>query len=227
VGQAWDRWLEKQAEFYKSFGDTERAQRDSLFELAYLMTRPQLASDVEKKKHDYAATKLGELLPLMESALGAIKACGSQVVPEDGTPALDLSELSRNLEDSAFHIQEALRFLVKPRGRSANALSHCVMFLSDLGSCKVTEKDALALTRLLMKAHGFQEDDLIILSGFSRKSFSIDSISREPKRTGTAHKRVQALISSKFDMVESLLESRRIHKKEPPFNPALYKQKQD
>jgi hypothetical protein len=212
--QALDRWLEAQAEFYRSLGETERAHRDSLFEVAYLMTRPQLGSDAEKRKHQFVATKLKELLPVVESTLGTIKACGSGVLPEDGTPAIHLSDLSGSLEDSAFYIQEALKFLARPYGRSADVLGHCLVLLLQLKEDQVPERNALALTRLLMRAHGFPNDEL-------------DVFSLKTHETGTARKRRRDILGKYFHMIESNLDSRRIHKKEPPFNPALYKQKED
>ena len=116
-------------------------------------------------------------------------------------------------------------FLARPYGRSADVLSHCVVFLSELSQDEVPESDALALARLLMKAHGFPEDELKVLSQKSRKAGM--EIGKKERNTGTTRKRRRKVISNYFKLVESHLESRRIHKKEPPFPPNHYKQRQD
>ena len=50
-GEALHRWLEKKEAHLTSVGNTAGAQRDSLLEELYQMTRPRFFSDAERTKH--------------------------------------------------------------------------------------------------------------------------------------------------------------------------------
>jgi len=213
-GEALRCWLTERAAYYSSFGETERAQRDSLLDEVYRLTRPKLASEDERKKHESAAKKLRELLPMVDSTVKALKVCGSQVFPKDGTPPITMSELLLHLEESAFIIRGSLLYLDRPHMRSADVLSHCLIFISMVMNCGVVEVDALGLARLAMKAHGFSEDELGIFS-------------KDSKQSGTPRKRRKDVINNYFDVVESYLEQYRKHNNIPDFNPAHYRQKKD
>ena|ERR1035437_6432355 len=167
AGEAFLCWLQKKMDSARFIGDVEGAEMDSLLESAYHMTRPQLASESEKKKRDFATLKISELLPVLESAIGALKATDSKLVPKDGTPALTLSALQHHLEEAAFETKNVLLILERQYMREADALNHCIMFLTELSNYKVPAADALALGRVLMKAHGFSDEEL---EDFSKRS---------------------------------------------------------
>jgi len=213
-GEALRCWLTERAAYYSSFGETERAQRDSLLDEVYRLTRPKLASEDERKKHESAARKLRELLPMVDSTVKALKVCGSEVFPKDGTPPITMSELLLHLEESAFIIKGSLLYLDRPHMRSADVLSYSLTFVTMVMNCGVVEADALGLARLAMKAHGFTDDELGVFSDDSRK-------------VGTPRKRRKDVISHYFDVVESYLEQYRKHNNIPEFNPAQYRQKKD
>lgn len=207
-------WAERRAAYYTFLGETEQASAESLLKHVFVMTRPQLTSGVEKKKHEAVARQLKGLLPELVSALGAIKACNSLVVPEDGIPPLDLSQITVHLEEAAPLIRGALLHLDRPYRRSGDVLSHCWLFIGELENSTTSEMDALSLCRLLMKAHGFSDDELEVFSKRSREA-------------GTVRKRRHAAGNKLFDTVEAYLELMRKHKNIPPFNPALYRQKKN
>jgi hypothetical protein len=214
-GKALSCWLTQEATYLTSLGETERAQRDSLLESLYLMTRPKLASDFEKKKHESAVGQLRELLLMVESTVKAIKGCGSQLVPKDGHPPLDMSELLLHLEESAFIMKGALSYyLNRPHMHSADALSYCVAFISGVIDAGVDEPGAIGLAKVAMRAHGYDEEEL--------GRFSVAS-----QRAGTPRKRRNNVIDTFFNAGNSYLEQERKHKNIPGFNPAHYRQKKD
>jgi hypothetical protein len=128
-------WFEKEAAICAKIGKPEGATRDSLLESVYIWTRPQLASEAEREKHESVAHRLKNLQLAIESALGAIRACNSEVLPEGSMLPLDLSELTSNLEETTFHIRCALLFLDQPYERSGKVISYCWMFIRELQRC--------------------------------------------------------------------------------------------
>lgn len=157
---------------------------------------------------------LRALAPKLRSTAGAIKVCGKHVVPADGTPELDLSELLFHLDKSSVLTEGALLFLDRKRVRSADVLSHCAVFLSTLSDCGVAEPAALALTRTIMGAHGYTNDELKLLSPKSG-------------RLGTPRKRKKDVISTYFDVAQSFLELKRKIENRPPFNAKLFRRRLD
>ena len=198
-GKVLHRWLEEKAAALTSVGNTDEAQRDSLLEELYEMTRPRFFSDAERKKHVLVTKSLTTLLPEIEGAIGALNAC-SRVVPLYGivSRSLSLSKLSRNLEEAAFYGRRALIFLDQRYQRSEDALSHCMWFLAELKSYKISEPKAVALGWMIMKAHGFLEGDLIRLSTDSQKF-------------GTPQKARRKMIRDYVKVVDSVLELHRAH----------------
>lgn len=212
AGEAFLCWLQKKRDFAVHIGAQEDAEIDSLLATAYNMTRPQLGSLAEKARHDYAALKIREILPALEDTIRAMKATNSQLVPEDGIPPLNLSSFQRHLENAESEAKGILLFLDRPNMREADALNHCIMFLSQLHEYRVPEADALALGRVLMRAHGFSDDDL---GDFSKRS--VDS--------GKARKRRSNYVSNWFNTALTALEMHQKHSKQTPFDRTPYKPK--
>jgi hypothetical protein len=213
--KALESWLEREAAINKSMEKTEAATRESPLETVYLWTRPQLASEAERAQHASVAPMLKDLRPAIEGVLGAIKACSSEVLPEGGLLPIGLCELASNLEEVAFHIRTALIFLDRPYRRSGDALSYCWMFIQQLQQCcDVSEMDAISLCRLIMKAHGFLDDELEIFSKMSHDA-------------GTVRKRIRKEIKSIFDASDSAQELYRKVKNLGPFDRTSYMGKQD
>ena len=111
---------------------------------------------------------------------------------------LSLSKLSSNLEEAAFYGRRALIFLDQRYQRSEDALSHCMWFLAELRGYKISEPKAVALGRVIMKAHGFLEDDLIRLSTDSQKF-------------GTPQKARRKVFRQDIKAVDSVFELHRAH----------------
>lgn len=199
AGQALLRWLETKAAYLTSVGNTDGAQRDSLLEELYQMTRPRFFSDAERKKHVSVTKNLTTLLPEIEAAIGALNAC-SRVVPLYGIASrtLSLSKLSRNLEEAALYGRRALIFLDRRNQRSEDALSHCMWFLAELRSYKIPEPKAVALGRVIMMAHGFSENDLA--------RFTVSS-----QKDGTPRKARRKMFLDDIKVVDSVFELRRAH----------------
>jgi hypothetical protein len=204
------RWCNKEA----AIGCPQGAIRESPLETVYLWTRPQLASEGERKKHESVAQTLKDLRPAIEAALEAIKACNSEVLPEGDLLPIDTSELASNLEAAVLHIRSALIFLDRPYRRSGDVLSYCWMFIQQLQRCKVSEMDALSLCRVLMKAHGFLENELEVFSKRSRDA-------------GTVRKRILKEMKNIFDVSDSVRELYRKVKNVGPFDRTSYMDEQD
>lgn len=208
-------WLEREAAINKSMEKRGVATRESPLETVYLWTQPQLASEAERARHASVAPMLKDLRPTIEGVLGAIKACKSEVLPEGGLLPIGLCELASNLEEAAFHIRTALIFLDRPYRRSGDALSYCWMFIRQLQQCcDISEMDALSLCRVLMKAHGFLDDELEV---FSKRSHD----------AGTVRKRIRKEIKSIFDASDSAQELYRKVKNVEPLNRTSDMGKQD
>jgi len=213
-GQTLHRWMEKQAEYLIAIGDMDGAEEDSLLECVYNMTRPPLASEPDRKRNEFAAAKLENLLPQIESTIGALRAAGSQVVSEGGIPSVDVARLLPSLQEASIQIRGALIFLAQPYARSADALSYCLVFLNQLRGDNNSEIDKkhIDLVRVIMGAHGFSDDDL-----------RAGNISRDSLKRRTIHKRIDAVLRQHFALVESHLEMSREQRNEPPFDPTFWK----
>jgi hypothetical protein len=83
-------------------------------------------------------------------------------------------------------IRAALLQLDWPGQRSGNVISHCWMFIWQLEKREVSHMDALSLCRLVMKAHGFQDQELEVFSKRSRDA-------------GTVRKRIRENIEGALD----------------------------
>lgn len=212
AGEAFLCWLQKKMDHARFIGDVEGAEMDSLLESAYHMTRPQLASQSEKKRHDFAVLKIGELLPVLEDTVRVLKATDSKLVPKDGSPAHTLTALQHHLEEAAIEIKSTLLVFERKYMREADALNHCIMFLTELNNYKIPEADALALGRVLMKAHGFSDDDL---EDFSKRSVE----------TGKVRKRRSDFVNNWFTTMQSSLEMRQKHSNQPPIDLTKYRPK--
>ena len=213
-GKAFKCWMAQKVDYYSFLGVTERAERDSLVQEIFEMTCPPMASDAEAKKHRAAVTKVKELLPMLNSTIGSLKACGPQVAPKDGSAPPTLSDLSLHLEESAFKINIALLYLDWPYMRSADVLSYCWPFISSLVSSGITEPDAVCLAEVAMKAHGFTQDEIEVLS-------------KKSQRAGTIRKRREKGINNFFDTGESAMQRIRQHKDLPEINLAKYRKKNE
>jgi hypothetical protein len=166
-------WIQHHSAYFAQIGHSELTSTDALLEGVFKLTQPELASEHERYKHEYAATKIRELLPEIESAIGALKATGSSIVPRDGIPGRLFHPLQRSLEDAANQIRWALIIFDRPYMRSADIISHCISFLASIYLCEVRELDSLALTSLLMKAHGFSDEQLEVFDKRSVESGKI------------------------------------------------------
>jgi hypothetical protein len=164
--------------------------------------------------HEAAVLNLKKLQRPIQDAVKALKACGSQVSPnsKDGMPPIAVSRLLPSLEEAALYVKGALMYLDRNNMQSADALSYCLPFLIDLHGCKVSERKALALGRLVMKAHGFLDEDV---KGF------------DDARGGPAGPRRRKLVREYMNVLNSFLEMAQKHRNEPPFDPTRFFQKKD
>ena len=193
-GQALHRWLEKHAADLTSVGNTDGAQRDLLLERLYHMTSPRRVSEGERKKHEAVTASLTTLLPKIKSALEALDVC-SRVVPIYGFPpqTIALTKLSGNLEEAAFYIERARLFLDYSYQSPEDAISHCLYFIGEMRSYKVPEPKVVALCQVIMRAHGFADDELV--------KFSINS-----QRDGTPRKASRKMIAKFGKVLNSVFE---------------------
>ena len=176
---AFNRWANYQSAHFGKIGHSELSSGESLLKEAFELTQPEFVSEQVKPKSEFAATKIRELLPEIESAIGALKATDLRIVPKDGTAVGRFDTLQHSLKTSANEIRRALIVTDRPYMRSPHFLSHCILFLITLDDCGVSEADAYALTSLLMKAHGFSDDELVVFD-------------KGLIKTGTIRKRVKA-----------------------------------
>jgi len=211
---ALQHWAEGRAAYYTMLGETEEASADSILRYAYFMTQPKIPSGVEKKKVEAVVRKLRDLLPGMVSALGGIKTCNPQILAEDGLLPLDLSGLTVLLEEAALGVRGTLLLFDRPYERSPDVLTYCVVFLSELQSKEVSEIEALSLCRLLMKAHGFSDEELEVFLRHSRDA-------------GTVRKRRRAAFGKVLKASEAYFELMRQHNKMSRIDLTLFERKQD
>jgi hypothetical protein len=172
------RWVEHHSAYFVQIGHSELSSTDALLEAVFELTQPEIASEHERRKHDFAATKIRGLLPEIEATIGALKATGSNIVPKGGTYGRRFNNLQRSLEKAASEIRWALIITDRPYVRSADVLSHCILFLASFDGCGVSEPDALALTSLLMKAYGFSDEELEV---FGKRSVETGTIRKRKK----------------------------------------------
>src|SRR4029079_11945049 len=137
-------------------------------------------------QHAAVPVLLKDLRRSIESTLGAIRACNSEILPEGGVLPVCLLDLTTDLEVAMLSIRAALLQLDWPGQRSGNVISHCWMFIWQLEKREVSHMDALSLCRLVMKAHGFQDQELEVFSKRSRDA-------------GTVRKRIRENIESALD----------------------------
>jgi hypothetical protein len=175
------RWVEHHSAYFVQIGHSELSSTDALLEAVFELTQPEIESEHERRKHDFAATKIRGLLPEIEATIGALKATGSNIVPKGGTHGRRFNNLQQSLEKAANQIRWALIITDRPYTRSADVLSHCILFLASFDGCGVSEPDILALTSLLMKAHGFSDEELEV---FDKRSVE----------TGKIRKRIKAAL---------------------------------
>jgi hypothetical protein len=198
-GRALKCWMERKAADLTAIGGREDSQRDSLLEYAYRMTCPTFLSKDEREQRNSVTTTLTALLKQINKTRKVLNSY-SQVMFPGGTPRHNptLSKLSRNLEDATFYARHALIFPGQSYQRKADALSHCLSFLVELREYKISEPKAVKLGRLMMKAHGFSDDELI--------RFSIDS-----QRDGTPRKAKRKMILDFVKVMDSISELNRMH----------------
>lgn len=171
----------------------------TLLEVAFQCTQPEVSSKEEIRKYESAVRKLRELLPEIEAAIGALKSAGSCIVPKDGMPGKRFTKLQRSMEEVANQIRWALILTHRPNKQSADLVSYCITFLASIYSCDIEEKTALALTAILMKAHGFSNDELEVFGDGAVES-------------GRIRKRVKAYMKANSDIKNAqkeFLEQRR------------------
>jgi hypothetical protein len=163
------------------------------------MTIPRRVSEGERKKHEAVTASLTTLLPKIKSTLEALNVC-SRVVPIYGFPpqTIALTKLSRNLEEAAFYIERARLFLDHSYQRSEDAMSHCLYFIGEMRSYKVPEPKVVALCQVIMRAHGFVDDDLV--------RFSVNS-----QRFGTPRKASRKMINEFVKVLISVFELHRAY----------------
>jgi hypothetical protein len=175
---------------------------NTLLEAAFQCTQPEVSSNEEIRKYEVAVKKLRELLPEIDAAIGALRSAGSCIVPKDGMPGKRFNKLQRSMEETANQIRWALILIYRPNTHSADLVSYCITFLASIFACDVDESAALALTCILMKAHGFSSNELEVFG-----SGAVES--------GRFRKRVKAYIKANSDIQkaqEAFLEQQRSRK---------------
>ena len=101
-------------------------------------------------------------------------------------------------EHLAIKLARARLFLDHSYLRPEDALSHCLYFIGELRSYKVPEPKVVALCEVIMKAHGFVDDDLLMLSGNSQ-------------RFGTPRRASRKMINEFGKVLNSVFELHRAH----------------
>jgi hypothetical protein len=199
---AFEKWIQNHSAYFAQIGRSELTDTNTLLEVAFQCTQPEVSSNEEIRKYEVAVNKIRELLPEIDAAIGALKSAGSCIVPRDGMPGQRFNKLQRSMEEAANQIRWALILIHKPNAHSADLVSYCITFLASIFACDIDESAALALTCVLMKAHGFSDDELIVFG-----SGAVES--------GRFRKRVKAYIKANSDIKkaqEAFLEQQRSRK---------------
>jgi hypothetical protein len=165
----------------------------TLLEVAFQCTQPEVFSKKEIDKYESAVRKMRELLRELEATIGALKSAGSCIVPKDGMPGQRFHKLQRSMEEVANQIRWALILTHRPNKQSADLVSYCITFLASIYLCDIEEKIALALTVILMKAHGLSNDELKVFGDGAVES-------------GRIRKRVKAYIKANSDIKKAQKE---------------------
>jgi hypothetical protein len=196
---AFEKWIQHHSAYFAQIGRSDLTDTNTLLEVAFQCTQPEVSSNKEIRKYEVAVNKIRELLPEIDAAIGALKSAGSCIVPKDGMPGKRFYKLQRSMEETANQIRWALILIHRPNAHSADLVSHCITFLASIFACEVDESSALALTCTLMKAHGFTDDELVVFG-----SGAVES--------GRFRKRVKAYIKANADIrkaKEVFLEQQR------------------
>ncbi len=159
------RWMEHHSEYFAQIGRPELTSIDALLEVVFQCTQPQIFSKEELQRYESAEKKLHDLLRELDATIGALKATQFCLIPndKDGTGGRRFPSLQRSLENAASHIRWSLIIAKKLKARSADVISYCITFLCSIFMCEsIAERDALELTALLMKAHGFSDEELLV-----------------------------------------------------------------
>ena len=191
--KAFEQWIQHHSAYFAHIGQSELTDTATLLEAAFQCTQPEVSSKEEIRKYESALSKIRELLPDIEAAIGALKSAGSCIVPKDGMPGRRFNKLQRSMEEAANQIRWALILTHRPNKHSADLVSYCITFLASIYLCDIEEKIALALTVILMKAHGFSSDELTVFG-----SGAVES--------GRIRKRVKAYIKANSDIKKAQKE---------------------
>jgi hypothetical protein len=157
--RAFQQWMTNHSEYFAQIGRPELTNANALLEVAFECTQPEISSKEELRRYEFAAKKVRELLPDIDTTIGALRSTRSYLIPKDGMGGRRFDSLRRSLEKAAGQIRWALIITDRPNVRSADIVDYCITFLASIFMCDVTERDALALTSLLMKAHGFSDEE--------------------------------------------------------------------
>jgi len=156
---------------------------------------------------------LEKLLSQIEETVKELSKFNSSIVPEDGGPPITLSRLLPSLEDAEFQIRSMLMFLARRSARSADALSYCLFFLSELCGGELLEisENDLKLVRVIMKAHGFSDNDLID-----------GKLVKASWKNRTIQKRIDTFFGEYTNVINSQLELDEKRSNKPSFDPTLW-----
>jgi hypothetical protein len=194
--KAYKLWVDSVTSYYAFIGARELTERPQLLQHLYDTTCPLAASTtIEQKRNTGIAKSLNSLLPQIESTARDIKKSGEEVPAVDGVLTVNLTDVLKCLESTAHSISGTLMFLNHKYVRDADVLGQCLGFLYDLNSKKIPEAEAFALATLVMKAHGYRDKDLLVLSEAHR-------------RDGTVRRRMSAYYQRIFKTLEAALEHR-------------------
>jgi hypothetical protein len=190
---AFEQWIEHHSAHFANVGRSDVTDMDTLLEVVFQCTQPEVSSKGEVRKYESAVRQLRELLPQIEAAIGTLKSAGSCIVPKDGMPGKRFNKLQRSMEETATQIRWALILTHRPNKQSADLVSYCITFLASMYLCDIEEKTALALTFIVMKAHGFSNDEVKVFGDGAVES-------------GRIRKRVKAYIKAQSDIKKAQKE---------------------
>jgi hypothetical protein len=112
------------------------------------------------KEDEYTRKKLDEVTSEIEAFMAHIEKREAHVLSTDGLLVMDMSPVFKSFKMAALASRNVLACLQPPYARLRKVTDDCLSFLINLNNLDIPEKQAFALCKLALIAHGFKDTDL-------------------------------------------------------------------
>jgi hypothetical protein len=167
--KAFCHWKRQTEDYHRLF--MEWTDSDTLQQL-HERTLPEVFSDADWKRNRYTAKALSDLALHLHAVNHHLRTVNNKIILRG--VSLKLSDMLQNAEKGT---NDVLKLLSDPLTREPDVIDQALGLLIVLDG--VPEKEAFALVKVAMRAHGYSDDDLVM--------FDI-----EQRRAGLVRKRLKS-----------------------------------